>query len=181
MRSLPRLSIGRLMGFIALFAVEMALFQRLLSFIVFIPPITVGIASLNLAILYGLGWFPRAEGSRIYGMLCGGLVALFVLVGYYIFANPGVWPIGAIGSAVSRACLDLAASRTEPSDPMANFLRFAARSARAVEIVLLDLCGLVVIWAGGWIAGRGNSAAPEEASGGKERPSPLDDRALTPL
>ena len=30
MRSLPRLSIGRLMGFIALFAVEMALFQRVL-------------------------------------------------------------------------------------------------------------------------------------------------------
>jgi hypothetical protein len=181
MRSLRRFSIGRLMGFIALFAVEMALFQRVLSFIVFIPPITVGIVSLNLAILYGLGWFPRAEASRIYGMLCAGLVALFVLVGYYIFATPGVWPIGAIGSAISRVCLDRAASRTDPSDAMAESLRFAASSARAVEIVLLDVFGLAVIWAGGWVAGRGNSGVPDGASGGKERPSPLDDRAVTPL
>jgi hypothetical protein len=181
MRSLPRFSIGRLMAFIALFAVEMALFQRVLSFIVMIPPITVGIVSLNLAVLYAFGWFPRAAGSRVYGMMCAGLIALFILVGYYIFATPGPWPIGAIGSAISQACADQAASRTDPSGAMASFLRIGASSARGVEIVLLDLFGLAFIWAGGSLAGRRNSAVPAQAADGKEHPSPLDDRVATPL
>jgi hypothetical protein len=181
MRSIPRLSIGRLMGLIALFAVELALFQRVLSFIVMIPPITVGIVSLNLAVLYALRWLPRAAASRIYGMLCAGLIALFMLVGYYIFATPGPWPIGAIGTATSRVLFDLAASRTDPSDPTASFLRSAARTSRAVEIVLLDLFGLAVIWAGGWIAGRRHAGGTAPLATQDGRPSPLDDRAVTPL
>ena len=176
MRSTPRFSIGRLMGFIALFAVEMALFQRVLLLILMIPPVTVGIVSLNLAVLYALRWLPRAAASRIDGMLCGGMIALFVLVGYYLFASPGPWPIGVVGRTIVGVLADLAAS-----DPTSSVLHLAARSAHFVEIVLLDLFGLTLIWGGGWIAGRRHGGGTALTKRADEYPSPLDDRAVTPL
>ncbi len=101
MRSPPRLSIGRLMGFIALFAVELALLQHLRWDVLIFPPVTLGITSLNLAILKGLRWLPRSMAGRINGMLCGGMIALFVLVGYHVLTvSPGRG--GFIGQAISQ-------------------------------------------------------------------------------
>ncbi len=181
MRSLPRMSIGRLMGFIALFAVEMALLERLLFKIVTIPPITMGIVSMNLAVLYALKWLPRSMARRIEGMLCGGMIALFVLVGYYILAVPIHSQVGVIGAGIAGFLNNLAGSRADPSDAASSVLRLGARSAFVVEIVLLDLFGLGVIWAGGRLAGGRQAVVPERATGAPERPSPLDDRVATPL
>ena len=181
MRSLPRLSIGRLMGFIALFAVEMALLQRLLLKIVTIPPITMGIVSMNLAILYALRWLPRSMVRRIEGMLCGGMIALFLLVGYYLLAVPIYSPVGAVGARIAGFLNNLAGSRTDPSDAASSVLRQGVRLAFVVEIVLLDLFGLAVIWVGGWLAGRRHVGVPERPAAAQEHPSPLDDRVATPL
>src|SRR5262249_47417492 len=83
MRRGPRLSIGTLMRLIALFALELAMFQRVL-FLVVVPPITMAIVSLNLAVLYAFRWLPPTLAGRIAGLLSGGLISIFVLVGYYV-------------------------------------------------------------------------------------------------
>ena len=83
MPSLPRISIARMMGIIALFAVEMAAFQRVLV-IVLVPPVTMALVSVNLMVFYGLRWLPRSIEARVFGMVWGGMVSIFVLVGYYL-------------------------------------------------------------------------------------------------
>jgi hypothetical protein len=177
---LPRLSIGRLMGFIALFAVELALLQHLRWEVLIFPPVTLGIISLNLAILKGLRWLPRSMAGHMSGMLCGGMIALFVLVGYHVLTvSPGRG--GFIGQAISQFLADRAGARVDPSDSASAMLRLAAGSARAAEIIVLDLLGLAAIWAGGWITAHEHDVIKTAASGGDERPSPLDDRAVTPL
>jgi hypothetical protein len=161
------------MGVIALFAVEMALCQRVLPFVVMIPPVTIGFVSLNLAILYALKWLPRPVASRIDGMLCGGMIALFVLVGYYLLESPAqssAWPMGMASAAISRSLASLAASRPDPSDPAATVLRLAAGHAHLAEIILLDLSGFAIIWAGGWIASRRHSAGSPTLASAKEHP-----------
>ncbi len=180
MRSLPRLLIGRLMAFIALFAIEMALLRRFLWLILVFPPVTMGIISLNLAVLNALRWLPRSVAGRINGMLCGAMTALFLLVGYYVVTvNPG--PTGFIGNAISQFLATLAARRADPSDHAATVLRLGASSAWQIEILLLDLFGLAVIWGGGWITSRRPAAPVRARASVEERPSPLDDRAVTPL
>ena len=83
-----RISIGALMRLIALFALELAIFQRVL-FLVLIPPISMALLSLNLAVLFAFRWLPPYLANRIAGLLSGGLISIFVLVGYYVMtADP---------------------------------------------------------------------------------------------
>jgi hypothetical protein len=149
-----------------------------------IPPVTIGFVSLNLAIVFALKWLPRPVANRIDGMLCGGMIALFVLVGYYLLESPAptsVWPIGMAGAAISRSLANLAASRPDPSDPAATVFRLAAGHAHLAEIILLDVSGFAIIWAGGWIASRRHRAGSPSLESVKGHASPLDDRAVTPL
>ncbi len=177
---LLRFSIGRLMAVIALLALEMAVFQRALAMVV-IPPITMAVVSMNLAVLYAFRALPRSMSHRIHGMLSGGLISIFVLVGYYLSARPENPPVGIAGKALSELMASLAANRADASDLVATLLRLVARIAPAVEIVLLDLVGLAIIWAGGWLDGRRHASAAPPAAIGRASPSPLDDRAVTPL
>jgi hypothetical protein len=180
MPSLPRISIARLMAFIALFAIELALLQGLL-FIVLLPPITMAFVSLNLGLFYILRWLPRSMEARIFGMLSGGMISVFILVGYYLGSRVKGPPLGIAGAAISDFLSNLAASRSDPSAPATTVLRFAARSVPSVEILLLDLLGLAMIWAGAWIHSKRPDAAIPPAAIGPESPSALDDRAVTPL
>jgi hypothetical protein len=180
MRSRPRFSIGRLMGLIALVALELALFQGVL-FMVLLPPITMAVVSLNLGMFYVLGWLPRSMGERIFGMLWGGLISIFVLVGYYLSSRATDPPLGIAGRVISDFLANLAGSQADPSAPAAMVIRLAARSVVVVEFFVLDLMGLAMIWAGGWLHSRRPGAATAPAAIGLERPSPLDDRAVTPL
>ena len=183
MRSRPRFSfsIARLMGLIALFAVELALFQRVWLFIVMIPPVTIGIVSLNLAILYALKWLPKAMAGRIDGILCGGMIALFLLVGYYLSSSPRSWPLGWGGIRFSHWLADPGASLADPASPQASLLPLAARLVLPAEIVILDVLGLLLIWGGGWVAGRRHTGPVAPAAAPQEAPSPLDDGSVAPL
>jgi hypothetical protein len=158
MRLGPRISIGALMRLIALFALEMAMFQRVL-FLILIPPITMAVVSLNLAVLFAFRSLPGAMAARIAGLLSGGLISIFVLVGYYLTADPRNPTLGAGGKVLGAFLSNLAATRPDPSGASATFLRLAARSAQVAEIILLDFFGLAIIWFGGWIDSRRRAGA----------------------
>ncbi len=153
MRPGSKISIAGMMRLIALLALEMAMFQRVL-FLVVIPPVTMGVVSLNLAVLYALRLLPAAIARRIGGLLSGGLIALFVLVGYYLTADPRNPTFGVGGKALGTFLNGLAASRPDPSAPLSDLLRFGARWAQVAEIILLDVGGLAIIWFGGWMDSR---------------------------
>jgi len=159
MRPGSKISIAGLMRLIALVALEMAMFQRVL-FLVVIPPITMAVASLNLAVLYAFRLLPAAIARRIGGLLSGGLIAIFVLVGYYLTADPRNPTFGAGGKALGSFLNNLAASRPDPSGALGDLLRFGARWAQVAEIILLDMAGLAIIWFGGWMDSR-RRAQPE--------------------
>jgi hypothetical protein len=160
------------MGLIALFALELALLRPLLWLIVIFPPVTMGIISANLAVLNALRWLPRSMGGRTNGMLCGGMIALFVLVLYHLLTvSPG--GLGFIGKAIAQFLINVAAARADLGDS-SLYVRLGARAALPAEIVVLDLLGIACIWAGGWIA-RGWPTT------GADHPSPLDDRGVTPV
>jgi hypothetical protein len=144
-----RISIGSLMRLIALIALEMAMFKGLFPLIL-IPPATMAIVSLNLVVLFAFRSLPPRMANRIGGMLCGGLISIFVLVGYYLTADSHTM-LGVGGKALGSFLANLAASRSDPSDALAGLLRGAARSSLVAEIILLDFVGLAIIWAGGWI------------------------------
>ncbi len=143
------MSIGAIMRLIALIALEIALFKGMLS-VILIPPATMAVVSLNLTVLFAFRSLPPRMANRIAGMLCGGLISIFVLVAYYLTADSHTM-LGAGGRALGSFLSNLAGSRSDPSDALGNLLRGAARSSLVVEIILLDLVGLAIIWAGGWI------------------------------
>jgi hypothetical protein len=127
--------------------------QRVL-FLIVIPPISMAILSLNLAVLFAFRWLPPYMASRIAGVLSGGLISIFVLVGYYVMtADPHNPALGIAGKVLGAHFSDLAASRPDPAGGLAALLRLAARSAQVAEIILLDLVGLVIIGFGGWMDG----------------------------
>jgi hypothetical protein len=151
MRSGLRLSIAALMRLIALFALELAMFQRVL-FLVVIPPITMGVVSLNLAVLFAFRSLPPSMAGRTAGLLSGGLISILVLVGYYVVtADVHDQALGIVGKVWGTVFSNLAASRPDPAGAAATALRLGARSARPAEIVLLDFVGLSIIWFGGWM------------------------------
>jgi hypothetical protein len=157
MRSGLRLSIAALMRLIALFALELAMFQRVL-FLIVIPPISMAVVSLNLAVLFAFRWLPPSMANRIGGLLSGGLISIFVLVGYYLTADARNPTFGSGGKALGAFLSGLAATRPDPSGALAALLRLAAKSAQLAEIILLDLLGLAIIWAGGCMDSRMRAA-----------------------
>jgi hypothetical protein len=162
MRRRPTISIGALMWLIALCAVELAMLESLL-FLIIVPPITMAVISLNLAVLYAFRSLPAPLAGRIAGLLSGGLISIFVLVGYYLSADPRNPAVGAGGKALAAALSNLAASRPDPAGALAGLLRLGSRSAQVAEIILLDLFGLAIICFGGWIDSRRHAgvAAPD--------------------
>ena len=167
MRHGPKISVGGLMRLIALIALEMAMFHGMLV-LVLIPPITMAVVLLNLAVLFAFRALPPRMANRIGGMLCGGLISIFVLVGYYLTADSRTM-LGVGGRALGSFLANLAASRTDPSDALAGLLRVGARSSLVAEIILLDLVGLAIIWASGWIdfrmvEGRSRQRPPRKKS-----------------
>jgi len=147
-----KMSIATLMGLVAVVAVELALFQGVFV-IVLIPPVTMAIILLNLGLIFVLGR-NSFLAARIVGMLMGGLIALFLMVAYYVVAGPTPGGLGPLGLRLHGWLSNLAASRPDPAGGLAVFLRRAAGSMAVVEFVVIDLIGLAMIWAGGQIEGR---------------------------
>jgi hypothetical protein len=147
-----KMSIGTLMGLIAVVAVELALFHSVFV-IILIPPVTMAVALLNLGLIFVLGR-NSLLASRIVGMLMGGLIALFLMVAYYVTAGPSTLGLGVGGRIMQGYLSNLAGAQPDPAGGLAVFLGRVAGSMRVLEFVVLDLVGLVMIWAGGSIEGR---------------------------
>jgi hypothetical protein len=160
---------------IALIALELAMFGRLVP-LVLIPPATMAIVSLNLVVLFASGFLPPRMANRIGGMLCGGLISIFVLVGYYVLGGFNDFMRGAGAMALESFLSDLAASRPDPSDGPADLLRFGARWSMVAEIILLDLVGLAIIWAGGWIDFRSANRGDRRPLGQARQTAPMTPR-----
>jgi hypothetical protein len=152
MQSSFKISIATLMGLVAVVAVELALFQGVFV-IVLLPPVTMAIVLLNLGLIFVLGR-NSFLAARIMGMLMGGLIALFLMVAYYLTAGPSTRGLGLGGRVMQGWLSNLAGSQPDPAAGLAVFLRRAAGSMFVVEFVVLDLIGLAMIWAGGGIEGR---------------------------
>ena len=153
-------STAALMRVIVPIALELVFFQGVWA-IVLIPPFTILVLALNLGLFFVLVR-PRVWETRIIGMLLGGVVAVFVLAGYYLvgdvtrFGLPGLlgralqsFLMSSMDSLADRAG-DLALATLRMTLALAAELRIMT----AIEGILLDLVGIAVIWAGGWLENR---------------------------
>ena len=162
-----KVSIGSLMLFIILVALQLVLFEGVWEILVS-SPITIMVLTLNLA-MFSLLVRPPALEPRIIGMLLGGLVACVTLMmmmlissdGQRTRCNPGrtengrgATANGADREARHRRTGSLAIESTGPQSPTAMILGFIILNINVIEYVLLDLIGLVLIWAGGSIESR---------------------------
>ena len=153
MRPASRISIAGLMRLIALFAIELAMFQRVL-FLVVIPPVTMACrfaqpgCSLRLRLLPP----PCETGSSA----CSGRPDRALRARGILSAPPirGTRPFGVGGRRSVPLSMTWPPRGPDPSGPLATLLRLGARSAQVAEIILLDLVGLAIIWVGGWIDSR---------------------------
>jgi hypothetical protein len=148
----PRFTIKTLMRLVAVVALELALLQRIFVMLL-LPPVTIAVVLLNLALVYVVGR-DSFLANRVVGMLMGGLVALFLMVAYYLSAGPRTGWLGPGGQTVQGLLSNLAGSQPDPMGGLALLFRRAADALVAVEAVVLDLIGLAVIWVGGRIEGR---------------------------
>jgi hypothetical protein len=162
--SKPR-STGALMAVIVVIACELALFQDV-WFIVVAPPITMALLVINLGFVF-LMLRPDGLETRIIGMMLGGFAASFVTV------------VGFVGSIDQRQnfLLNWASSLPDQQGLTVRFLRLLAGNLFVVYFALLDLLGVALILAGGWldIRWRSHRARARAAA------LPLDERAASPL
>jgi hypothetical protein len=192
MRSGLKVSIGSLMLFIILVALQLVLFQGV-WWILVSSPITIMVLTLNLGMFFVLVRPPALE-PRIIGMLLGGLLA-FVTLGMTLSSHGqsmrwatlgrrrrvGPMPMGPIGKLVDDALVSWLTSLPDQQSPTATILGFIIFNINIIECILLDLIGVALIWAGGWLESwlrsRWFSVRAPELTG----LPPLDDRAATPL
>jgi hypothetical protein len=194
MRSDFKVSIGSLMLFIILVALQLVLFEGV-WWIVVIPAITIVVLALNLGLFFLLVR-PRALEPRIIGMLLGGLVACVTLMLMMLISSDSqrvrlailgrrsrVWPrpTGPIGRLVAEELVRWLTSLPDQQGPTATILGFIILNINVIEYVLLDLIGVVLIWAGGWLESWLRRRCVRARAPGPSGLPPLDDRAATPL
>jgi hypothetical protein len=189
-----KVSIGSLMLFIILVALQLVLFQGVWEILVS-SPITIMVLTLNLGMFFVLVRPPALE-PRIIGMLLGGLVACVTLMIMMLISSElqrTRWttlgrrrrvvprPTGPIGKLVDDELFRWLASLPDQQSPTATILGFVILNINVIEYVLLDLIGVVLIWAGGWIESRLRRRCVRARAPGPSAFPPLDDRAATPL
>jgi hypothetical protein len=188
-----KVSIGSLMLFIILVALQLVLFEGV-WWILVSSPITIMVLTLNLAMFFLLVRPPALE-PRIIGMLLGGLVACVSLMMMLISSDgprarwatlgrrrrAGPRPTGPIGKVVDEELVRWLTSLPDQQSPTATILGFIILNINVIEDVLLDLIGVVLIWAGGWLESRLRRRCVRARAPGPSVLPPLDDRAATPL
>jgi len=189
MRSGLKVSIGSLMLFIILVALQLVLFQDVWQILV-IPPITIVVLALNLGLFFLLVRPPALE-PRIIGMLLGGVAACFATAWYLFQGERWRWatpfrrgrmgPTGQIGKLVDDALVSWLTSLPDQQSLTATLLILILDNINIIEFVLLDLLGVALIWAGGWLESRLRGRWVKARVPGLTGLPPLDDRAATPL
>jgi hypothetical protein len=190
MQSGFKISIGSIMLFIIVVALQLVLFQGV-WWIVMAPPITILVLTLNLGLFFLLVRPPALE-PRIVGMLLGGLAAFLIIMMLFLSEGQNVprptpfrrWrmgPAGPIGKLVDNALVSWLTRLPDQQSPTATVLWFILVNLNLIESVLLDLLGLALIWAGGWVESRLRCRWVRPRAPGLTVLPPLDDRAATPL
>ncbi len=173
MPSAIKISIGALMTWILLLALEMVFFQGV-WLIVLIPPMTMAALALNLGLFFLLVRPPALE-TRIIGVLLGAIVAAFV-------TTLPLTPKGVeLAQDLQVIVVNWISSQPDQEALAVRVLRVLSENKFWIAFALLDLIGVAVVWAGGWLENwvRGRRAKP-----GSPPPTtlpPLDDRAASPL
>jgi hypothetical protein len=175
MRSEKQISMVALMWLVVVAALQLALFQDV-WFVVLFPPVSMAVLALNLGFFF-LMVRPKLLKTRVMGVL---LASVATSLGMSVFAGlstsnpgkPGVWR-----KAMEDAFTVWADSLPNQQSPKALVLRFLTAHSIVIQFILLDLIGVAMIYCGGWVQHWLRHAEATNA----EQPSPLDERAATPL
>jgi hypothetical protein len=178
-----KVSIGSVMLFIVLVAIQLVFFQGVWQ-ILLIPPFTIIVLTLNLGLCF-LVVRPRALEPRIAGMLLGGLVAsvaiLMMIFSSVPYRRGRLGPAGQMGKLVDDTLLPWLTGLPDQQSMTARVLEFIILNIFIIEFVILDVLGVALIWAGGWIESRLRGRWVRARAPGLAALPPLDDRAATPL
>ncbi len=169
-------STAAIMLLVAAVAIELVMIRETWRFVLF-PPITMLFIAVNLGLFFLL-LRPRSLETRILGMIWGA-VAASVAMKLYDLTFEG--PEGAL-ARVARVILESwADSLSARNAGLAANLRYVCTQLIWWEPAFLELHGIAVIGAGGWLEnwlrGRLARARGPRPTG----PAPLDDRAATPV
>jgi hypothetical protein len=141
-----KISTAVLMWFIALVAIELAAFHGV-WFIILAPPITMAVLTINLGVFF-LMVRPKLLEARIIGMMLGGLVACFATVLGVIPEPLGMF------DHLQNVLYTGASSLPDPQGVIARSLRSLGRNFYIFYFAVLDVLGVAIIWAGGWLGNR---------------------------
>lgn len=172
-------STGAIMLLIVVVAVEMVMFQGVWEIVLF-PSITMIFLAFNLG-LYFLLVRPRSMETRIIGMIWGGVAAFFGVAGYLLTVDSSRGPGGFLGRIVEDFLKNWAMSLSAQAGALAMILRFVTARIVWLEFAVLDLLGLTLIGAGGWLQNRLHDRRVRARAAGQTGLAPLDDRAATPV
>lgn len=139
-------STGALMKVIVPIALELVLFQEVWQ-IVLIPPVTLVFLTLNLGLFFVLVR-PGPWETRIVGMLLGGILATFVLLGYYMMSGFQRDFVGILGS-MRKGLEDWQQSLSNPKGDFAGVLQLIRVHMTEIEGVVVVIIGVALIWACG--------------------------------
>jgi hypothetical protein len=181
MRTGKRVSTRALMIFIVLIAIELALFEGVMQILV-IPPVTIMVLAINLGLFF-LVVRPPALERRIIGMLLGGVAAVFALLASILqelLVDFSRSRIGVVND-LKNFLVNWASSLPDQEGLTVSVLRFVSDHIVVIGFGLLDLLGVTMIWAGGWLESRWRRYRGRPRSPVSRPARPLDDNAVTPL
>jgi hypothetical protein len=179
MRTGTQISMAALMLLVVLAALELALFQEI-WFIVLFPPVTMAVLALNLGFFF-LMVRPKFLMTRIMGILlaCVATSLGMSILGGLSSSRPE--RSGVFGKAMRDAFTSWANSLPDPQSATATFLRFSIWHSIALEFIMLDVLGVAMVWAGGWLENRWRVHWARARTPADVAAAPLDGRAASPL
>jgi hypothetical protein len=140
------------------------------------PRVSTAVLALNPGFFF-LMVRPRLRETRVMGTVLASVATclrMSVLAGLST-SNPG--KPGVRRKAMEDAFTVRADSLPNQQSPKALVLRFLTAHSIAIQSTLLDLTGVAVICGGGWV----QRWLRHDDATSAEQPSPLDERAATPL
>jgi hypothetical protein len=171
------------MLFIVLVAIQLVFFQGVWQ-ILMVPPFTIIVLTLNLGLLF-LVVRPPALERRIVGMLLGGLAAFVAILALIFNSIPyqrsRLGPAGLVGKLVDDTLVPWLTGLPDQQSATARVLEFIIVNIVIIDFVILDVLGVALIWAGGWIESRLRRRWVRARAPGMTVFPPLDDGAATPL
>jgi hypothetical protein len=139
-------SVGAIMLVIVPIALQIVLLEGAWA-IVLIPPVTIGLLTINLGLFFVLVR-PRSWQPRIIGMMIGG-VAASLASALFLAWEFRSGPPGAIGWYVRSWLEGWSVALADPGGGTASLLRTIGHNTLVIEAGMADLLGAAMIWVSG--------------------------------